>query len=93
MSGRHRPYAQRMFGPRWSVLSVASTTCAGFWQQARCVILGQHGMVRACSPQSFSGGIVKRSGRILLLEDFTGLWDRRESSGGARARKLMYTME
>ena len=52
-----------------------------------------HGMVRACPPQSFVGGMVKSSARILALEDFTALWDRLDSSGGARARMLMYPME
>ena len=83
-----RSFSLLRLGPEASVYigSITSTRDA-------VVRWNTHGMVRACPRQSFFGGIVKSSGRILPLEDFTALWDRPDSSGGARARTLMYTMD
>ena len=49
--------------------------------------------VKACSSHFVFGDIVKGSGRVLPLEDFTALWDGLDSSGSARARTLLYNME
>ena len=83
-----RTFSFLRVGPEGSgyIGSTSSTRDAG-------VRWNTHGMVGACPRLSFFGGIVESSGRILPLEDFTALWDRFDSSGGARARMLMYTME